>query len=361
MKKKTIVLASGGTGGHMFPAASLAEELINRKYKVCLITDNRGHRFTNRFSKDVDVYVIKAKTFKKGALSKIGSLFNIACGVLYALKILIKMKPSALISFGGYASFPSSFAASCLDVPIILHEQNALLGRTNRFMLPFAKKLATSFGKVDRISKFYKKKASFTGNPISKSIIKAHKNRYPNKESINILITGGSQGAKVFGEVIPEAIKKLSVKERAKVTITQQVVEKDLERVKKLYKKIKVKADVSTFFDDMDKRLKSANLVVGRAGSLTVNELLVVGRASILVPLPIAMEDHQTLNASILVDKGAGWIMQQDVFNAKNLSERLKYFIKNPEILKKAGVNAKELCVLDAEKRLADLIEKEVF
>ena len=362
MKKtqKTIVLASGGTGGHMFPACVLADELISRKYKVVLVTDERGSKLTKNFDSNVDVYVIKAKTFKKGLFSKIGALFNIGCGFLYALKILIKIKPSALVSFGGYASFPSTLAASTIKVPVVLHEQNALLGRTNRFMLPFANKLATSFKNVSKLTKAYKKKKVFVGNPVSQKIVKLHKNKYPEGKELNIMITGGSQGAIIFGEVVPEAIALLSKKERSQITITQQVVEKDMDSVKEFYANIGVKAEISSFFNDMDKRLKNANLFIGRAGALTVNEFLIVGRPAILVPLPIAMEDHQTINAGVLADGGAGWIMQQDIFTAENLVERLKYFIKNPEVLKSAGKNAKNMAILDAGEKLADLVEGEI-
>ena len=326
-KQKTIVLASGGTGGHMFPASALADELVKKKYKVVLITDERGSKLTSRFDDSIDVYVIKAKTFKKGIFSKVGTLFNITCGFFYAIKILMRITPKALVSFGGYASFPSTLAASTLKVPVVLHEQNALLGRTNRFMLPFANKLATSFKDVKKISKVYKKKVVFVGNPVSKSIEKIHNNRYVQGDKINILITGGSQGAKIFGEVVPAAIKKLSRKEKDKINVVQQVVAKDLESVQALYKKMKVSAEVGSFFNDMDKKLKNTNLFIGRSGAMTINEVMVVGRASILVPLPIAMEDHQTINASVIADAGAGWIMKQEVFTPDNLAKRIKYFI----------------------------------
>jgi UDP-N-acetylglucosamine--N-acetylmuramyl-(pentapeptide) pyrophosphoryl-undecaprenol N-acetylglucosamine transferase len=178
---------------------------------------------------------------------------------------------------------------------------------------------------------------------------------------LKILITGGSQGAKVFGDIVPLAIKLLSKKHRSSLLVTQQVVEKDLESVRQMYKKIGVDANVSTFFDDMDKQLKETQLFIGRSGSLTVNELFVVGRASILVPLPIAMEDHQFINASIIADAGAGWLMKQDIFTPENLAKRIKYFLENPEVLKIAGKNAKNLAVLHAGKSLADLVEREIL
>lgn len=362
MKKtqKTIVLASGGTGGHMFPASALADELISRKYKVVLITDERGNKLTHRLNKDVAVYVVKARTFKKGIFAKIGALFNITIGLFYSLRILIKVKPSALVSFGGYASFPAALAASTLKLPIVLHEQNALLGRTNRFMLPFAHKLATSYNHVQNVAKIYKKKKVFVGNPVAKNIEKLHKSRYPNKDKINILITGGSQGATVFGDVVPQAIKKLPKALRSKISITQQVVEKDIEEVSGIYKKLKVESEIASFFNDIDQKLKACNLFIGRSGAMTTNELLVVGRPAIYIPLPIAQDDHQAVNASVVADGGAGWLMRQDIFTPENLAERLKYLINNPEVLKTSGANAKKMAVLDADKKLADLVEAEI-
>jgi UDP-N-acetylglucosamine--N-acetylmuramyl-(pentapeptide) pyrophosphoryl-undecaprenol N-acetylglucosamine transferase len=362
MKKhfKTIVLASGGTGGHMFPAKFLSDELIKRQYNLILLTDERGNRFTKSFDKNINIHIIHAKTFKKGLLSKIGTIINIIFGFFYALKILNKAKPKVIVCFGGYASFPSTLAASFLGIPIIIHEQNALIGKTNRFMLPFAKKLATSFEKVEKIAKIYKRKAVFTGLPVSKKIEKISKNKYPENDKINILITGGSQGAKIFGDVVPNALKILSPNERKKIKVTQQVIEEDISEVKNLYKKLKIEAEIASFFDDIDKKLSSANLFIGRSGASTVTELMIVGRASILVPLPIAMEDHQKLNATILANNGACWIINQDIFTPENLANRLKYFIKNKELLKVAGNNAKNKKVLNADKNLADLIETEI-
>jgi len=360
MKKKTIVLASGGTGGHVFPAQKLSEELLKRKYNVALITDDRGNRYANNFDKSINIHIVRAKTFKKGAFSKIGTIFNILCGFFYALKILMRMKPSAVVCFGGYASFPTTLAASFLKIPIIIHEQNALLGRTNRFILPFANKLATSFSKVEKIAKVYKKKVVFTGNSIREEFEKIHNNRYCYDGKLNILVTGGSQGAKVFSDVIPDAIKKLSRKEKDSIRIVQQVVEADVKEVQNKYAKMKVDAEISPFIKDMAGNLKKTNLFIGRSGSSTINELMIVGRASILVPLPISMEDHQAVNASILADAGASFFMRENVFTADTLSEKLSYFLKNPDVLKVAGANAKKIAILGASSKLADVVEAEI-
>jgi UDP-N-acetylglucosamine--N-acetylmuramyl-(pentapeptide) pyrophosphoryl-undecaprenol N-acetylglucosamine transferase len=195
---------------------------------------------------------------------------------------------------------------------------------------------------------------------VAKKIEKIHNSKYPTTKTLNIFITGGSQGAKIFGEVVPKAIKLLSKKEREQITVAQQVVKKDLKEVAEIYKKMNVNAEVESFFDDMDSRLKNATLFIGRSGALTVNELLIAGRSAILVPLPIAMEDHQTINASVMADNGAGWIMQQNIFTAESLSNKLKNFIKNPDLLKNAGEQAKKLAVLNASKHLADLVEGEI-
>ncbi len=356
---RLIILAAGGTGGHIFPAESLAEELRARGQRVILITDKRFNHFKSGLLSTIERRTIRAGGSGAGLTHKISSVINILLGILRARRILKKFKPYAVIGFGGYPSFPTVYAASHLRIPTYIHEQNSVLGRANRMLAKRANQIATSFPDTQMIEPEDKAKIIMTGNPVRASIRALRDIPYPNFQQdgmLHILITGGSQGASVFSEVIPSAIELLPVHLRARLRIDQQCREGELAVARARYKALGVHADLASFFVDIPARLASAHLVIARSGASTLSELAVAGRPAILVPLPNAMDNHQYFNANAFEEIGGGWVMSQDGFTAQALSARLEAFLTVPETLTKAAENCKKLGVADAARKLADVV-----
>lgn len=354
----TIILAAGGTGGHIFPAESLAEELITRGLRPVLVTDKRFNNFHGAF-KEMEIRTIRAGTMQPGILGKIGGLFNIAVGICQARGILRKLNPGAVVGFGGYPSFPTVFAATQRGIPSFIHEQNAVLGRANRLLAPRVDAIATTFVTTAYIKPDDSKKVERTGNPVRAAIRALHDVPYseisPNG-AVRLLVMGGSQGAAILSEVIPKAIGLLPEPLRRRLRIDQQCRAADIEEVQAKYKEIGMQPDLATFFTDVPARLAAAHLVISRAGSSTLSELTAAGRPAILVPLPTAMDDHQAINARALEVAGGGWVMKQEEFTAETLAAKLEALLTMPAMLAKAAAGARNAGRIHAARDLADLV-----
>lgn len=359
-KKLKVILASGGTGGHIFPAESLGIELKKRGHDPVLITDNRYKNYDTA-NKGYGVKVIDSASSKGGIRSKIKALFSIIKGFFQAVKIIKEFNPDVAVGFGGYPSFPTMMAAYWCKVPIMLHEQNAVLGRVNRILAPVSVKIAVSFRNTIGVKSQDSDKLVFTGNPVRPSIHAVRQLPYPELSEdyhLHILVTGGSQGAKIFSDVVPEAIVSLPEKLRDRIRIDQQCRAEDLERVRNTYQSAGVNADLASFFNDMPTRIGAAHLIVARSGASTVAEITMAGRPSILVPYMYATDNHQMENARSLADKNAAIVIEQENFTAKIMSSQLKSFLENPDILVQIAINAFAEGVEDAVINLADLVEK---
>lgn len=354
-----IILAAGGTGGHIFPAEALAEELLARGRDVVLVTDKRFNKFQSGLLATVPRRTIRAGGSGRGIAHKLSSGLNIFIGTARALRILSKLKPQVVVGFGGYPSFPTVYAAGMLGIPIIIHEQNSVLGRANRLLAKRASKIATSFPDTQMIEESDKQKTITTGNPVRVSVRGLRGVPYPQLQQdgkLHLLITGGSQGASVFSEVMPKAMGLLPPHLRARLRIDQQCREMELADTRAAYEALGVNVDLASFFVDIPARLASAHLVIARSGASTVSELAVAGRPAILVPLPTSMDNHQYYNANALEEVGGGWVMSQDGFTPEAVAARLEAFLTAPETLNRAAENARKLGMNDAANTLADVV-----
>ncbi len=352
-----IVLAAGGTGGHIFPAEALAEELQARGHRVVLITDKRFSDYKGSLSK-LERHIIRAGTFGRGMASKITAVTDIFVGIFQARKLLKALKPDAVVGFGGYPSFPTVYAASGLGIATVIHEQNSVLGRANRLLLKRVGAIATTFAETRFIGDEYVSKVVLTGNPVRTAIRVLCEIPYPELSTdgnIRILVTGGSQGASVFSQIVPAAITALPGALRSRIRIDQQCREIDLEATRAAYAQMNVSADLSSFFSDIPARLASAHLVIARAGASTIAELTAAGRPSILVPLPTAMDNHQYHNANALEEVGGGWMMLQEGFTAAALSARIESFLGLPASLARAAEYALKAGRIHAARDLGTL------
>jgi len=358
---RLIVLAAGGTGGHVFPAEALARELLGRGYKLALITDRRGGAYGGALG-EIETRRVRAGGIAgKGPLAKIRSVAELGLGTLQARRLLKDMRPRAVVGFGGYASIPTMMAAGLLDIPTILHEQNAILGRANRLLAKRAAAIAVSFPESRGIPERDISKVTHTGMPVRSNVLDVRDVPYPtftDNKSFNILVLGGSQGARVLSEVIPEAIGKLSPGLQSRIKITQQCRPEDLDNVRAQYGALKIDADLESFFDDVPKRLADAHLVISRSGASTVAEILAVGRPALLVPYRYATDDHQSLNAHAVDEVGAGWLIPEVDFTADSLAARLESMFGMKTVLEKAANAARKASRPDATERLATLVEK---
>jgi UDP-N-acetylglucosamine--N-acetylmuramyl-(pentapeptide) pyrophosphoryl-undecaprenol N-acetylglucosamine transferase len=354
-----IVIAAGGTGGHFFPAEALASELLTRGRRVALITDVRSGGLNSAVFADLERFVISgAGIAGRGALRAGRAGLALANGVLQARRILTRINAGAVVGFGGYPSVAPVLATALMRhrPAVILHEQNAVLGRANRFLANRADRLALSFAMTERAPAVA---TVFTGNPVRPAIAAlANARCAPPSDHIRLLVLGGSLGARVFSDVVPTALASLSDELLSRVSIAQQCRPEDLDRVRATYDLAGIDADLSPFFPDVADRLASAHLVIARAGASTVAELAIAGRPAILVPLPGAIDDHQTANARALVEAhGASMIAQRD-FTPAALRDRLAALLADPELLRHAACAARSVARPDAAVRLADLVEE---
>ena len=352
-----IVLAAGGTGGHMFPAEALAGELLGRGVKVALVTDKRGQAFDNRLP-GVALHRIRAGRPGTGVASRVLAICEIALGLLAARRILRALAPAAAVGFGGYPSVPTMMAASRLGVPTVIHEQNARLGRANRWLAPRMKRIAISFAQVDGLADTDRARIAETGNPVRPAVVAEGGVLYtpPAAGAINLLVIGGSQGAHILSVVVPAALALMPAAIKARLIVLQQTRPEDLDAVRRAYDASGIRAEIATFFADAPSRMARAHLVISRAGASSVAELCVVGRPAILVPYRHAADDHQTANAEALAAAGAAWVMNEHNFTPSALAQRLEILFTQPALLAASAASAKRHGRPDAARRLADLV-----
>ncbi len=352
-----IALAAGGTGGHMFPAEALAGELLARGHGVALITDRRGGGFGERLPA-VETHRISAGGLAgTGIVGRAQGVVQLGVGFFQARGLMGRLKPAVVVGFGGYASVPTVLAASLSGIPTVLHEQNAVLGRANRLLARRATRIATSFASIVGISA--SDRAVLTGNPVRPGIAALADQPYPlllPNSGIQILVVGGSQGARVFSRLIPEAVALLPIELQRRLRIAQQARAEDLETARANYAKLPATVELAPFFGDMPERLRSAHLVICRSGASTVAELTAAGRPAILIPYPFATDDHQTANARALDAAGAAWLMPEAATTPAMLADRLAALAADPERLGRAADVARALGCRDAAARLADLV-----
>lgn len=350
---RLIVLTAGGTGGHVFPAEALAGELARRGFRLALITDRRGHAYRGALA-DIPTHRIRAGGIAgRGILSKAWSLFEIVIGLVQARALLRRMRPAAVVGFGGYASAPAMLAATRLGIPTAVHEQNAVLGRANRLLARSVSRIATSFAETRHAGR-----AVLTGMPVRPPVAALACAPYPAFDgAIRLVVIGGSQGARVLSEVVPAALARLPEDLRRRIEVSQQCRPEDLEAVRAAYAGTGIAATLESFFGDIPERLAKAHLAIARSGSSTVAELQVIGRPAILVPYPFATDDHQTANAQAVAAAGGGWLVPQPEFTAETLAARLAALLDSPESLAEAAAHARAAGMPDAAARLADLVE----
>lgn len=355
-KKPLIILTAGGTGGHVYPAEALAEELLKRGFQLALVTDKRGKdNYKGKLGEIKNFSVLSGALVGKSIWFKLKSLAKTSLGVIQCCLILAANKPLCVVGFGGYASFPCCIAAILMRRKLIIHEQNSVMSRTNRVLSKNANLIAQSFNDV----KFTPKGANtvLTGMPIRQSIIDIKNRPYPTEGKFQIVVLGGSQGAKSFSDVVPETIKKFDKKTIENFVIYQQCREQDKKDTEKAYKDVPADITISSFFNNMPEIYAKTNVIISRAGASSVSEILAVGIPSILVPLAIAADDHQTYNAKEIAESKAGIVIKQKDFNVENLFNIIKRMIDNKDDLVKMAENAKSLGITDAAKRFADAID----
>jgi UDP-N-acetylglucosamine--N-acetylmuramyl-(pentapeptide) pyrophosphoryl-undecaprenol N-acetylglucosamine transferase len=358
MRPGPIVLAAGGTGGHIFPAEALARELVARGGEVALVTDRRGQAFGDRVP-GVQTYRIHAGRFGGGVVAKVIGVAELMLGIVESARRLRQLEASAVVGFGGYPSVPTLIAASRMGLPTVIHEQNALLGKANRLLAPRVRWIATSFREVERVRPEDHAKLAFTGNPVRPTIAALRDTPYlapSGHEPVNILVLGGSQGARVFSEVIPAALGRASEALRRRIRISQQARPEDIEAARAAYAEARIEAELQTFFEDVPARLAAAQLVIARAGASTMTELTTVGRPAVLVPYPHAADDHQTSNAHAFAAAGAGWLVPQPDFTPEALARLLRELVDDPARLAGAAAASRDFGTPDAAMNLADVV-----
>ncbi len=356
-----IVIATGGTGGHMFPARALAAELVSRGRDLAFVTDRRGADI-GAAANGSPVHVVRAGGVSgRGLAGRLHGLAEIALGVVQAWRLLRRLRPAGVVGFGGYASVPAVLAAARLGIPTAIHEQNAVLGRANRLLAPRVGAIGTGFAETAQLRPADRAKAEHTGNPVRAAVAELGDRPYPAPEpdgSLALLVIGGSQGARVMADVVPAALASLPAALRPRLRVAQQCRAADLARVRTAYESAGVAADVATFFDDLPERLATAQLVVARAGASTVAELTAAGRPAILVPFPFATDDHQLANARAVEAAGGAWTMTQAGFTPATLASRIEAVLMRPSRLAEGAAMARAIGIPRAASGLADLVER---
>ncbi len=357
--QQLIALAAGGTGGHMFPAEALAQELKRRGSRVLLVTDVRGARYADKFPADERFQISAATPSIGGPVAKGMAAVSLAQGLFTALGEFRKRRPTAAVGFGGYPSLPAMKAASLMGLPYGVHEQNGVLGRANRMLVKGAAFAAHGFPVLEKAPKNINRIE--VGNPVRDAVAAVSHTPFPSIDKngkIKILIFGGSQGASIFSDAPVKAIAGLPRDMRERLNIVHQAREAETADVRSAYASAGVSCEVAPFFADLPQRMAAAHLVVSRAGASTVTELSAIGRPSILVPLAIAMDDHQTGNARSLSDAGAAIVLPEKTFTEIAVSEVLTPLLAAPHRLEEMAAAAKDRVKAGAAAALADLVDE---
>jgi UDP-N-acetylglucosamine--N-acetylmuramyl-(pentapeptide) pyrophosphoryl-undecaprenol N-acetylglucosamine transferase len=357
MTKGTILLAAGGTGGHLFPAEALAHELGARGWDVHLATDSRAGRFAGSFPAKMIHEISSATIGSKNPLSLARAFWSIWSGARQAGKVIDEIKPAAIVGFGGYPTLPPLWAATRKNAPTLIHEQNAVMGRANKAL---AARVSAIAGGFLPDAGPYAAKTVATGNPVRPAVIEASGVAYvPSAEGapFNLLVFGGSQGAQFFSDAIPAAIALLPEALRARLKVTQQARKEDEAKVREAYARLGIAADVSPFFTDMAERIAGAHLMITRSGASTVSEVAAIGRPAILVPYPHALDHDQAANAASLARAGGAEVCPQSTLSPEVLAQKISHFMTSPEAAASMAASARSVGRPDATRLLADLVE----
>ena len=358
MANGIILLAAGGTGGHLFPAEALAHELKARGFSVHLVTDSRAERFAGKFPAD-EVHVVPSATLggSKNPLKVLRSLWTLWTGLRAARRLVARLKPEVVVGFGGYPTIPPLLASTGMGVPSMIHEQNAVMGRANKALAKRVQAIAGGF--LPENDGVYADKTVTTGNPVRPAVLDAAQIAYtPSKagEPFRLVVFGGSQGAQFFSAAIPTAVSLLDEAHRARLSVTQQARPEDAERVTSAFAKLACPADVSPFFSDMAARIAAAQLVICRSGASTVSEISVIGRPAVLVPYPYALDHDQAANAAALAAAGGAKVIAQAELSAERLSTIITHAMDAPEKMAAMAASAKRAGKPDAASLLADMV-----
>lgn len=361
MTERPILLAAGGTGGHLFPAAALAQELQRRGYGVELATDIRAEKYGVEFPARAIHRIPSATLTSRNPFAVVMTFSRLGIGFAGALRLLKAVAPRAVIGFGGYPTLPPIIAASVRGIPTAIHEQNAVMGRANRLLSRFVDRIALSFTPTKLLRADAEAKARVTGTPVRDAVLAFREIPYSPPEPgerLLLLVFGGSQGARFFSEALPPALELLPAEMRERLTVVQQAREEDLDPLREAYQKAGIAAHVAPFFRDLPERIAKANLVVARAGASTVAELMAIGRPCLLVPLPHALDNDQLENATRLQEGGGGWCVRQQELTRDRLAGEVKRLLSSPQLLAGAAAKAKAMAETEAVKKLADLAEE---
>jgi len=358
MSRRHFVLAAGGTGGHMMPAHALAAELIRRGHHVSLISDARGAKIPGLFD-GADTHILPAGRITKNPLSWLPGARAIYGGRALALKLFEEARPAAVIGFGGYPAFPALLAARAAGVKSAVHEQNAVLGRVNRLVAGFVDAIAVAYPKMKRLPGGYLGKTHLVGNPVRDEVLALRDQPFPAlgaKEQLRILVIGGSQGATILSDVVPDGLARLSIP-ASRLHVTQQCRAEDVDRVRARYSDLGIRADLATYFENIPDLLAKAHLVIGRAGASTIAELTCAGRPAIFIPLPSATDDHQSANVQEMVEAGGACALAQSDFTPDRLAQAIDQIGLNEARLMDAAGRARSIGRPNATGDLADLVE----
>lgn len=358
-RPRHFVLAAGGTGGHMVPAAALAAELTKRGHRVALVSDERGVRFPGLFE-GIQTHVLPAGRFTGGPLGWAKATRSMWRGRMMARELYRTFKPAAVIGFGGYPALPALLAAFANRIPTAVHEQNAVLGRVNRLVARRVDAIATSSEPTERLASGLLAKTHLVGNPVREAVLALRARPYPLLEEdgiFRVLVTGGSQGASILSQVVPDGLAMLPVTFRRRLQVTHQARIEDIDAVRAQYAEHHIPAELATYLPDMPEQLAWAHLVIARAGASTIAELTAAGRPAILVPLPGATDDHQTVNAREITRAGGARTIRQGDFTAVELAKQMQKLGLDPAALQNAAGRARSCGRPNAASDLADLVE----
>ena len=305
------------------------------------------------------MHVVNSGTLGRGVIGKLKGACNLGVGIAQSYKLVNSLKPSVVVGFGGYPSFPGVYAAQKLKIPTVLHEQNAVIGKANDMLASRADRIALSLPVMRGIDEVDQVRTVVTGNPVRPDIAALYNEPYPNLNEdgpLHILIMGGSLGATVFSKVIPEAFAKLSASNRARLRVVQQCRKEDIERVRSFYQEHGIEAELSVFFDDVAELLRRAHLVICRSGASTVAEVTTAGRPAVFVPYPHHKDQQQKMNADAVADVGGAWMMTESGFTQEALLARIENFLQNPQVLFRAAEKARTCGKPDAARKLGNLV-----
>ncbi len=355
-----ILLSAGGTGGHMMPAIALAQDLLSRGYQVEIVTDPRCRHYKELYP-ELMFHVLTSGTLGKGIIKKISGGMKLGWGLVQAKALVKRLAPKVVVGFGGYPSYPAMSAAQSLKIPTIIHESNAILGKANQMLSGKAERIALSWPPTQKtgLSDGETIRAIVTGNPVRSEIAALFTHPYPTlpKEGpLKILVMGGSLGAKIFSDVVPQALVQLPVEYRRCLQIVQQCREDDLHTVRQIYHDAEIKARLETFFTDVPKLLAECHLFIGRSGASTVTEITAAGRPAIFVPYPHHTDQQQLMNAEAVSSQGGGWVIEEEDFIPDALLPRIETFLEYPEALFQAAEASRACGKPDAARKLGNLV-----